>query len=277
MNRRVRPRNACWEKLSFILKKENSKNVAFCLGCKRILSNTAEERLRNHRKKCVMIINASEENLMMQLDESCQNNNDSKMSGVSFDISMSNDVMINNSISIAGPAVIPSASKRPVDTRSKITSQKALKPFLDEITEREKKSIDKALGNLLFANNIEIDVVESNYFKEFLRLIRPAYSPPTFEKVSTALLNESFVSFHMRNDESQQSSTSLGLLFLNSIKHAETNSVLAVIRDLNENTKDGLKQMAAYENGKGIFSKLFQKQIIFPSVFWNIAQQEASK
>ena len=46
MNRGCRLKNSyCENELSFVLKKENSKNVTFCLGCKWILSNAAMERL----------------------------------------------------------------------------------------------------------------------------------------------------------------------------------------------------------------------------------------
>lgn len=101
---------------------------------------------------------------------------------------------------------------------------------MDSITAKEKKSIDEALANLLFAWNVDLVIVKSKYFLEPLHLLRSAYSPPTFEMITTTNLNNVFKKINQ--DVIPKSSKTPCMLFLSPVNHCNIDNILSVVKDL---------------------------------------------
>lgn len=73
--------------------------------------------------------------------------------------------------------------------KSSIRSKKHLKSFVDTIDEVEIQKINLSLAKFFITANVKFENIESVHFMNFLKNI-PAYNPPSFEQVSTSLLDE---------------------------------------------------------------------------------------
>ncbi|CAG5093351.1 Protein of unknown function [Cotesia congregata] len=96
MQRGGRPKHSFWEEGGFQRIRENGKQVASCVKCKKIINNTAEQRLKSHRKSCIWensdSISESEDNFNITLFKKRRNrsgsyddNNNSDLKRGSYD------------------------------------------------------------------------------------------------------------------------------------------------------------------------------------------------
>lgn len=107
-----------------------------------------------------------------------------------------------------------------------------IKNFLDTLTETEVENINSALARFFYGCNIPFSVIESDLFKDLLKILRPAdNNPPTRKTLATTLLDKT-------HNECKEDST----------KGISNNSVLLI---------DGWKNVAIMihnaENGKSVF------------------------
>ena len=228
-----------YKPLGFIKKKnEKGGNVAFCMLCKHDLGNTAVKRLEAHRRICNkknenVSINPAHTDFYDTI-----NNNTSSLSIVSCstaceddpdiiyeqDINSninnkrkapsSNEIDINSSynksseilLSKGGPNVNDTNDvilKKTVHDIPKHSSRKQsskLKPFIDNIDEKETVKINEALIELFIAYKIQLNCLESKYLKNIFQLLRPAYSLPKahnlkqlFDQVYDKHINKTYV------------------------------------------------------------------------------------
>lgn len=82
---------------------------------------------------------------------------------------------------------IPSKQKTVKKDRK---TPKKINSFVDSVSANSKAEIDLSLAKLFFGCNIPFSVIESDHFKNFIKLIRPAYVPPCRKTLSTTLLNK---------------------------------------------------------------------------------------
>lgn len=52
---------------------------------------------------------------------------------------------------------------------------KIISEFIDKLSAKE-DDLDEALSNFIFGYNISLSTIESKYFKDFIKKLRPAYS-----------------------------------------------------------------------------------------------------
>ncbi|XP_051156171.1 uncharacterized protein LOC127278481 [Leptopilina boulardi] len=253
MNRGGRPRNSVWEDFCFVLRKQNGKNVAFCPGCNRILTNTAEERLKNHRKKCGIekILTVEDGLFNMEVDTSLSLNKSNLSRDTNVSIDISEEILPDNN-NIIHPILLSNVSNGEISKKNPSVAssttfsnshlkivpkklQRSMQSFLDKISEKERELIDQALANLIFSCNIDFDIVDSKYFKEFIKLLRPAYIPPDSGYVASKLLQNTYDMFeNTRNDINVEFGTKPIILFLNQTIYLEKVSILAMIRAADE-------------------------------------------
>ncbi|CAG5096931.1 Protein of unknown function [Cotesia congregata] len=156
MQRGGRPKHSFWEEGGFQRIRENGKQVASCVKCKKIINNTAEQRLKSHRNR----------------SGSYDDNNNSDLKRGSYD-----------------EAATPSSSIQLKKEKRKISS------FLDSISDKEHLKIDEALSNFFYSNNLSFDLIQDPYFKKFCKILRPAYEVPSEVKLSTTLLEKAHDKF----------------------------------------------------------------------------------
>lgn len=67
--------------------------------------------------------------------------------------------------------------------------RKRIDEFVDKMSYAEKAAIDSSLIKFLCGCNIPFDVLDSTHFKEFVKLLRPAYEHPSKSTINNTLLN----------------------------------------------------------------------------------------
>jgi len=79
---------------------------------------------------------------------------------------------------------------------TKITNGKTLRtqnfkirPFFNNISDKDQIRINKTLMKFFCGCNVPFETVESDHFINLLKILRPAYKPPTKEMLSTSLLH----------------------------------------------------------------------------------------
>lgn len=68
--------------------------------------------------------------------------------------------------------------KKDTETSEVNKRQTKVKSLIDNITNSERRKIDKALLYFFIASKLDFKEMESVYFKDFLNVIRPAYTTP---------------------------------------------------------------------------------------------------
>ncbi|XP_051173397.1 uncharacterized protein LOC127289480 [Leptopilina boulardi] len=181
-----RPKHNAWDELCFFPKNDvNGKNVALCAICNKILQNTAIDRLKSHRRTCILLDTVNEDlndrnNQNVCLETSKMSLSESQLSAIeTIDIEMEN----NNSIIECNKNCNSSISKM----KQPRQYQPRIKSFLDVVSEKEKIELNEAFANLFFGCNVDPKVADSDYFKHCIKLLRPGYVSPTCEEISTTL------------------------------------------------------------------------------------------
>lgn len=80
----------------------------------------------------------------------------------------------------------------PVNMDKKKKNKVNTSAFFDKITPKQKALVDEKLAAFFYGCNIPFRVVESDHFKNFLKALRPAYTPPTRKRLASTLLDEAY-------------------------------------------------------------------------------------
>lgn len=70
--------------------------------------------------------------------------------------------------------------------------KKPLRNFLDGLTEREKLRIHAQCGKFIFACNLPFKIVKNPEFIEFVKILRPAYDPPSEHDIGNKILDKTY-------------------------------------------------------------------------------------
>lgn len=111
------------------------------------------------------------------------------------DISNDNDNALTPSCSQSACSYLSAASihkptqkserhRTPSRTRTILTN------FLDSVSTEQKQRIDNYIGRFFVGCNIPFSIIDSSFFKEMVRELRPAYSPPCSKTLSTSILDK---------------------------------------------------------------------------------------
>lgn len=79
--------------------------------------------------------------------------------------------------------------------------QLKLKRFLDNVTQADSDKLGLLCAKFFFGCNISFNTCESKYFRNFIKALRPAYSPPNQKKLFGPLLNAISEKIESRNKD----------------------------------------------------------------------------
>lgn len=102
------------------------------------------------------------------------------------------------------------------------------------IADADKNEIDLALAQFFFGCNISFNVIQSQYFKNFMKLLLPTYKPPTRKKLPTKLLDKVYQNLL---SERVSSFGSDGVLVIDGWKNSSANTKNVVCTIHTENSK----------------------------------------
>ncbi|CAD7092373.1 unnamed protein product [Hermetia illucens] len=224
---RGRPQHDFWEKGHFeLIKTENSRILARCLICSRVLKNTARSRLIIHRKACPGAdIKIDESNLEISKDEShIEPEGDVEMESISNIVNGENEVirtadqsdegeeyesiqvfLDNNSDEICiSPefqaekpgSSTPSNSQSPAHETKKIKLVRVSSAASASTCNLE--DIHLAFTELFISSNIPFKTLNSVYLKRFLAKLNRNYKPPTLKELTTTYLDKIHEKFNAR-------------------------------------------------------------------------------
>ena len=72
---------------------------------------------------------------------------------------------------------------------------------MDTVSTAEGKKLDMMLAEFFFSCNVSFATCDSQYFKKFVKALRPAYNPPTRQRLATKLLNQTHDQIEKINSE----------------------------------------------------------------------------
>ncbi|XP_044016539.1 uncharacterized protein LOC122858008 [Aphidius gifuensis] len=197
MSKGGRPCHDYWERGQFIRQTRNDKLVAACALCDKVLLNTSQSRLQQHRNVCPKDHDS-------KLSSPIIIKNNPIKTGVSSS-SSSSSVAVPNGIFINGIPVNSSADNlqyivvpvnsnmQPIENeemgniinqlpnRKRKADQANIKTWIDSITNEDQKKADKLLLKFLYSSNLPLGILESVHFMNFVKALRPAYRLPTSE------------------------------------------------------------------------------------------------
>jgi len=80
--------------------------------------------------------------------------------------------------------------------------QPTARSFTVDLSKREKSKIDKMMGKFMFSGNIPFRIANNHYFKEFVRLLNPAYRVPSRLTLGNEILESVYNEVHskMKNE-----------------------------------------------------------------------------
>ena len=78
------------------------------------------------------------------------------------------------------------------DTLSSAPGPSGIRRFFDSMDERSQRNTDECFARAVYATGSPLMLPSSLYWKRFLNVLRPAYTPPTRHALSTHLLDEEF-------------------------------------------------------------------------------------
>ncbi|CAG5090608.1 Protein of unknown function [Cotesia congregata] len=145
MQRGGRPKHSFWEEGGFKSIRQNGKQVASCLRCSKIINNTAEQRLKSHRKTCIWEVENS--NIDDSSDDSVVRHLSLKLKNRSGSYEENN----NCTTTCNTDGVITLSTVKLKKNTPKINS------FIDKISETEHSKLDEALSYFFFTA-LSIDI-----------------------------------------------------------------------------------------------------------------------
>lgn len=100
-----------------------------------------------------------------------------------------------SSCAVIGPSSAVGSSSSSVGNPPKMKAKPKNKSagmvsFIDKVDKNEKTKLDKLCAKFFFGCNIPFAAVDSDYFKDFVKSLRPAYVPPCRQTLATKMLNE---------------------------------------------------------------------------------------
>ncbi|EEZ99876.1 hypothetical protein TcasGA2_TC002658 [Tribolium castaneum] len=146
---------------------------------------------------------------------------------------------------------IPSTSKesihkiinKSISKKSNSKPKDTIKNFLDHVSNNQKIEINKALGKFIVGCNIPFHVVDSIHFKDFLRVLRPAYQPPCRKTVSGTILNSLYDEI---NEDDQNSIGKFSVMMIDGWKNS-ANNTKQVVTILKSTRSDKCIFLEAYD------------------------------
>lgn len=82
-----------------------------------------------------------------------------------------------------------------------LKSQSKMKYFLDNVSGAESDKIDMMLAAFFYACNVPFLAADSKYFKKFLNVLRPAYNPPSRQRLASKLLDKTNDRIEQQNSQ----------------------------------------------------------------------------
>ncbi|XP_044587069.1 uncharacterized protein LOC123266735 isoform X2 [Cotesia glomerata] len=221
MQRGGRPKHNFWEEGGFKSIRQNGKQVASCLRCNKIINNTAEQRLKSHRKTCIWEVENS--NIDDSSDGSVVRHLSLKRKNRSGSYEENNNCTTTcNSTTTNTDGVITLSTVKLKKNTPKINS------FIDKISETEHSKLDEALSYFFFSKNLPLDLVEDEYFIKFCKTLRSAYQIPSQTELSTCLLDNAHNKFI--NNQVNMSEKQGILLFCKNIDCTTFLEIIGIIK-----------------------------------------------
>ncbi len=78
------------------------------------------------------------------------------------------------------------------DTLSSVHGHSGIRGFFDSMDERSQRNADECFARAMYATGSPLMLTANVYWKRFLNVLRPAYTPPTRHALSTHLLDREF-------------------------------------------------------------------------------------
>ncbi|KAL1914977.1 uncharacterized protein VTP21DRAFT_7682 [Calcarisporiella thermophila] len=86
------------------------------------------------------------------------------------------------------------------------------KRILPEAAEEDITEVDELLAKALFSEGVAFDFVENEYFRQFLKKIRPGYNPISRSRLADSILSKIFGDVKQELDQSLENSENICLL-----------------------------------------------------------------
>lgn len=99
----------------------------------------------------------------------------------------SSNVMPNIPIQLPKRSILMPIDNNDQDQRASLSKRKRINEFVDKVSSAEKIAIDSQLIKFLCGCNIPFDVLDSIHFKDFIKLLRPAYNHPSKSMINNTL------------------------------------------------------------------------------------------
>ncbi|XP_051164740.1 uncharacterized protein LOC127283728 [Leptopilina boulardi] len=145
---------------------------------------------------------------------------DTKVSEFQFDIDMLDN---NNSMTECDKNLNVSIS----NTKKPRNFQPRIKSFLDIISEQEKSDLNRLVAKLFLGCNVDPKVADSDYFKMCIKSLRPGYTPPSSNEISTTLLNKCYENLEKQKKDFNNNP---GILYIITANENNLKSVISLIR-----------------------------------------------
>ncbi|XP_015120954.1 uncharacterized protein LOC107043816 [Diachasma alloeum] len=176
-----RPLHAYYKEGKF----ERVKEGALCLYCRRVLQNTGMSRLKTHRARCTKLVaiaseetrselNTTQETSSIELEVPCQA--PALPAGAT---SITRDPKCTTSSEITSSSTLPLTPK---------LRKRRLDNFVDSVSEKEQAEINLRIAKLVYVHGLDFKFVESSYFKDLVKFLRPACQVISAEDLATKLL-----------------------------------------------------------------------------------------
>lgn len=94
---------------------------------------------------------------------------------------------------------------------------------MDNITAAESYSLDMKLAEFFFACNIPFATCESQYFKNFVKALRPIYNPPNRKRLATTLVDNVHEKIEQRNSEAMTRMNKQATLLIDGWQNSSSN------------------------------------------------------
>lgn len=101
--------------------------------------------------------------------------------------------------------------------------QPKIKGFMDNISAAESHSLDMKLAEFFFACNLSFTTCESQYFKNFVKALRPAYDPPNRKRIATTLVDKVHEKIEKRNSAAMTRMNKLATLLIDGWQNSSSN------------------------------------------------------
>ncbi|KAF2883117.1 hypothetical protein ILUMI_23058 [Ignelater luminosus] len=64
--------------------------------------------------------------------------------------------------------------------------------FVDKMPEGSKEQLDSLLARSFYSGRVSFNLIENEFFKQWMRVLRPSYTPPSRKQLSTKMLDKEY-------------------------------------------------------------------------------------